>query len=556
VKRQRRLAVFAAFYGLAVLAALYGTVAVASWVAAGLTDLGSLGVEGTGAPNVSRAKSAGARAEPADAPRAIALGERSVSFADIATDNAALSDPPPMLRPTAVPVAIASLSKPDSERNEAKGAAGSVVADTGSGNAHLLDPPLMPQPATPPVLFAAASPTDPVQNAAGPAVSSEALDACPEPDVCIDQYLWSLYERTPKVDTIKVDEQIKVKVKNKKGKTRTIVETQTKYVAEDFGWKDPKAAQKAGMSLKDYVIGGMDRDFRRKLYNALRAADDAGLSPGITSAFRDDYRQELARGHKAASDSSYHGGSRRGGYGHGLAADVVSVNGETRAGRSTSSEVLWKWIDAHEKELGIGRPYLDKDPPHVGPIDGKEYAGNRGAVKARLAEMKKATRIDGKEYAGKGGAAKARLAEMKKATPIDGKEYAGKGGAAKAQLAEMKKATPIDGKEYAGKGSAAKAQLAEMTKATPIDGKEYAGKGGAAKARLAEMKKATPIDGKENAGNGGAVKARLAEMKKPTPIDIKEYAAGYLAGVQKTIKSYTTVLGLVFTFDKGRGLPR
>jgi hypothetical protein len=47
-----------------------------------------------------------------------------------------------------------------------------------------------------------------VQNAAMPAVSSEALDACPEPDVCIDQYLWSLYERTPKVDSVKVEERI------------------------------------------------------------------------------------------------------------------------------------------------------------------------------------------------------------------------------------------------------------------------------------------------------------------------------------------------------------
>ena len=36
---------------------------------------------------------------------------------------------------------------------------------------------------------------------------------------------------------------------------------------------------------------------------------------------------------KAATDSSYHGGSRRGGYGHGLAADLVSVKGETRAER-------------------------------------------------------------------------------------------------------------------------------------------------------------------------------------------------------------------------------
>jgi hypothetical protein len=185
-----------------------------------------------------------------------------------------------------------------------------------------------------------------------------------------------------------VEERIKVKVKNK-GKTRTVVKTLTKYVTEDFGWKDPKAAQKAGMSLKDYVIGGMDRDFRGKLYHALRAMDDAGLSPGITSGFRDDYRQELANGNKAAPDSSYHGGSRRGGYGHGLAVDLVSVKGETRAERCTWSEILWKWIDANEKELGFGRPYLDKDPPHVAPIDGKEYADKRSAAKTRLAGLKK-----------------------------------------------------------------------------------------------------------------------------------------------------------------------
>ena len=143
------------------------------------------------------------------------------------------------------------------------------------------------------------------------------------------------------------------------------------------------------MSLKDYVIGGMDRDFKRKIYDALRAMEDAGFSPGITSAFRDDYRQELASGNKAAADSSYHGGSRRGGYGHGLAVDLVSVKGETRAERFTWSEALWKWIDAHEKELGIGRPYLDKDPPHVAPADGKEYADKRGLVKTRFAGVKR-----------------------------------------------------------------------------------------------------------------------------------------------------------------------
>lgn len=372
---------------LAGLAALCGTVALAGWVGARLGGLGSLGVESTGGS--IEVTSATPRAEHVDEPGATALGEYGVSGAGTASGSAALSAPPSMPRPAAVPLAIASLSTLDPEQNKAKEAAGSVeVAETASGNAALSDPPPLPQPPTHPLLFAALSPIDPVQNAARPPASSEALDACPEPDVCIDQYLWSLYERTPKVDTVKVEEQIKVKVKNK-GKTRTVVKTLTKYITEEFGWKDAKAAQKAGMSLKDYVIGGMDRDFRRKLYNALRAMDDAGFSPGITSGFRDDYRQELASGKKAAPDSSYHGGSRRGGYGHGLAADLVSVKGETRAERFAWSEILWKWIDAHEKELGIGRPYLDKDPPHVAPIDGKEYADKRGAAKARLAGLKK-----------------------------------------------------------------------------------------------------------------------------------------------------------------------
>ena len=333
MKRPRRFAV---------LAALYGTLAFAGWIGAGFAGLGWLGIRSTGAPiEVGQAISATARAEHVNAFRAEALGEHGIFVAYSASGSAASPDPPPM-----------------------------------------------PQPATPPLLFAAVNATDPGPNAAKPAVSSEAPDACPEPDVCIDQYLWSLYERTPKVDTVKVDEQIKVKVKNK-GKTRTVVKTLTKYVTEDFGWKDTKAAQKAGMSLKDYVIGGMDRDFRERLYKALRAMDDAGFSPGITSGFRDDYRQELATGNKAAPDSSYHGGSRRGGYGHGLAADLVSVKGTTRVERCTWSEILWTWIDAHEKELGIGRPYLDKDPPHVAPIDGKEYAEKRSAAKAQIAGLKK-----------------------------------------------------------------------------------------------------------------------------------------------------------------------
>lgn len=223
---------------------------------------------------------------------------------------------------------------------------------------------------------------DPVENVAlaAPDVNVSSLtasDECLPNEDCVDQYLWLMYDRARKVDTIKVKERVKVTVKSK-GKTRTVTKTVTKLKDEDFTWKDPHAAQKVGMSMKEYVIGGMDRGFKGRLYRLFRAMDDAGLAPGITSGFRDDYRQSIASGQKAATNRSYHGGSLRGGYGHGLAADVVSVKGETRGERWISSEIMWKWIDAHGKEFGIGRPYLDKDPPHIAPIDGKEYTDRRG----------------------------------------------------------------------------------------------------------------------------------------------------------------------------------
>jgi hypothetical protein len=220
-----------------------------------------------------------------------------------------------------------------------------------------------------------------------PAVgSTEVLDECFVVDTCIDRYLWALYQRTPKEDAIKIQDRRKVTVK-KRGKLVTITKTFTTLADEDFAWKDPKAAEHVGMPMADYVIGGVDPDFKLKLFHMLHAAEEAGLSPGITSAFRDDYRQSIASGLKAANDRSYHGGSFRGGYGHGLAADIVSVNGATRAQRLASTQTLWSWIDAHGKEFGIGRPYLDRDPPHVAPIDGKEYADHHSKIKARLTRL-------------------------------------------------------------------------------------------------------------------------------------------------------------------------
>ena len=230
------------------------------------------------------------------------------------------------------PVQIASASAPDLVHRDAEEA----VNSTANLDESLPDPSLALAP----------------PNAKETGSSNEASDECPAREVCIDQYLWSVYERAPEQDTVRMVERRNVVIKMD-GKPRTVVKEFTKLVEEDFTWKDPKAAEKASMSLMEYVIGGMDPGFKLKLYRALHAMDDAGLSPGITSAFRDDYRQSLASGLKAATDRSYHGGSSRGGYGHGLAADLVSVKGETCAERFVSSENLWKWIDAHGKEFGI-----------------------------------------------------------------------------------------------------------------------------------------------------------------------------------------------------------
>ena len=400
----------------AVFAVLCGTLVLGGWVAAGPVGLGSRSIEN------DRARIA------ADMLQATAMAENSVdgvsilrridaAFSDLAqmtppvriasastpdpvqkdvaapalpfevpeTESilAALPDPQEMLAPVAA--AAASTSDPAQRHVEAS-APPLEAAEIGHAGPALPDLREMLPQATPPVRLVSAFRPAPPEEDLKPAVRVvETPNECLVAEICIDDYLWSIYERTPKVDTNKVKARIKVTVR-KKGKTRTVIRTITKYVAADFTWKDPIAAQKAGMSVKDYVIGGMDRRFKLKLYHALRAMDDAGLMPGITSAFRDDYRQAIASGNKAASDSSYHGGTRRGGYGHGLAADLVSVKGETRLQRFASTVELWKWIDAREKELGIGRPYLDRDPPHVGPIDGEEFAAKRGGAKKKLAE--------------------------------------------------------------------------------------------------------------------------------------------------------------------------
>ncbi len=364
--------------------ALCGAVVVAVWYATQLGGFASAIVQTTAAV-------------PVQEPRAALVTESAESIAF--SQTSAVSFPPVM-----------SLELTDVAAPTTDSAAATADVATEADTVAAVDQPIvvasLPNPSSIPATdmaveqVATANPSDPALDDVKPAVSAiEILDECLDADVCIDRFLWTLYQRTPKQDTVKMQERRKVTVK-RKGKMVTVTKNFTKPVDQDFTWKDPDAAERAGLSMMDYVIGGMDRGFKTKLFHALYAAEEAGLSPGITSAFRDDYRQSIASGLKAATGRSFHGGSTRGGYGHGLAADIVSVDGATRAQRWVSTEKFWKWIDANGKEFGIGRPYLGRDPPHVGPIDGSEYVSRREMrVRQAMAQSKKRSKLVARDTA-------------------------------------------------------------------------------------------------------------------------------------------------------------
>ncbi len=152
----------------------------------------------------------------------------------------------------------------------------------------------------------------------------------------VDRYLWSVYQRS-----------------------------ETKRDGSgDFTWKDAAAAARLGLRIDEYVIGGMDPDFRELLFDLGHAMDAAGIDWTILSAFRDDYRQGLAAGFKAHRGYSFHGGSiATGGYGHGCAADLEATDGSEE-----SNNAVWKWLDQHGERFGIRRPMRQIDPAHVQPV--------------------------------------------------------------------------------------------------------------------------------------------------------------------------------------------
>ena len=222
----------------------------------------------------------------------------------------------------------------------------------------------------------------------------ETPSECPAPEICIDDYLWALYERTPKIDTNKVLERVRVKAKvtiKKKNKTRTVtkttIKTNTKYVAGDFTWKDPIAAKRAGMSLKDYVIGGMDPGFKlqappRTSRHGRRRAD-ARLNERISGRLSAvDRKRQQGRERQLISRREPPrrlrprscGRSRKRQRGHPISAICL----EPRAVE----------VDRCARERAwIGRPYLDRDPPHVAPLDGAEYGTKRVRAIAQTGEL-------------------------------------------------------------------------------------------------------------------------------------------------------------------------
>src|SRR5262249_19275715 len=196
VMRPRRLAAWAALCGAAVLA---------GWFAVGPLGLGSPRIENTQAPIKA-------------GPQPAAMAEVRAPVTEPAIAPVVLPEPRPRPQPETPSMQVVSAGTPDPAQGYAKAAVSPVANEAVS-----------------PVAKAAVSPV--AKEAVSPA---ETPDECFVPEICIDRYLWSVYERAPKEDTIRVLHQIKVTIK-KKGKTQTVTKTIVNLVDEDFTWKDPKA---------------------------------------------------------------------------------------------------------------------------------------------------------------------------------------------------------------------------------------------------------------------------------------------------------------------------
>ena len=284
----------------------------------------------TSAPHIAIA------AQPAPAPVAEATpaAETSIEKSGAPTRSLAALTPPPKPAPVRTRTVIArnefaarwkATGIPVSDQAADEQPTGTVRFALAAESTPIVAP-LKPRPAPVDVPAEAARITPPERKVEVVQVKKPPAN----PMDVVDEYLWQVYLRAP----VKKDG------------------------SGDFTWKDPAAAKRMHISLKDYVIRGMDPDFREQMYHMGHAMDAAGLRWSMMSAFRDDYRQALASGFKARPGNSLHGGSRAvGGYGHGRAIDINNTEG--------GDDQVWRWIDAHGARYGIRRPRPGYDPAHI-----------------------------------------------------------------------------------------------------------------------------------------------------------------------------------------------
>ncbi|KKW25057.1 MAG: hypothetical protein UY67_C0001G0059 [Candidatus Kaiserbacteria bacterium GW2011_GWA2_52_12] len=165
----------------------------------------------------------------------------------------------------------------------------------------------------------------------------------------------------------------------------------TKFDGKCFAHKDPQAAERRKMTLPQYTIGGVHPVFKERLVRLCKKLETEGFLCGITSPFRDDYRQKISEGFRAGNCNSYHGGScRTKGWGDGRAVDMVNISSitATKKERVANNIKLWARIDELEKEFLIYRPMPDRDPMHIQP------RGTLEAVAGLREEMQKSVEVE------------------------------------------------------------------------------------------------------------------------------------------------------------------
>jgi hypothetical protein len=208
------------------------------------------------------------------------------------------------------------------------------------------------------------------------------LASIPNPQKCdspqaVYEVLSGRYDLTDKVDSEETKVLVRARSKNRHAVYRTI----SKEV--DFTWKDREAARRRGENVWRFAIGNVDPGFAQRICRMSEAMELEGFELGITRAFADVYRQHIATataGKKASDDGSYHGSRPELGPGKGEAIDIVTLNGHRGD--------FYAWVDRYgPPEFGVGRPYGNGDPPHVGPTNGKEYLAHHSVEHTRVATV-------------------------------------------------------------------------------------------------------------------------------------------------------------------------